>query len=295
MSKAQSVSSDNLIATDRRGNITNFRVPDFQYSTLGMFIIYRLLQNRDAKIVITSKGSTTGTGKTTLAVHLCRWVRRVANQLFDADRQWRADEFGSVELDDYFESYADAHSGDALLPDELEHGADRRRHMSHENVGISQAWAVLRYKNVVSVATLPTINMVDRRLLELGDVWINVVKRGRANTYYLTTDDFTGELIRKRMKRFGYREAILFPEIPEDDRDLSYLHDQKEKMGIPTLNDRITEQDLKETKKEFRNRVVKTLLELKDEGTINIPQHQIGDIANCSQQTVSNIKREMDL
>lgn len=296
-SGSETVESDTLVSTGKKNQVTNFRVPNFQYSVLGMFILYRLINNRDCKIIITSSGSTTGTGKTTLAILLCRFIRYAANDIFNMNKSWSAKEYASVDLNEYFHSYDTADKGDALLPDEIEFGADRRRSMSNENLHLSQAWQILRYKNVVSVATLPSTSVLDRRMLELGDIWINVVMRGRANTYYLTVDDFTGEIIRKRLKFSGFRESILWQDLPDGDRDFQYLKSQKEDLGVPGVTDEET-QDPKEVKKEDRDGMIKSLLRLKTKGIVDMNQEEIAQevstaVQEVSQQHVSKVKRQM--
>lgn len=289
-----SLSTRNLVYTGKREQITSFRVPDFQYSTLGKLLLYRLMNNRDCKVIITSRGSTTGTGKTTLAIHLCRWIRRCANELFGRSGEWSAKEHSFVGTKPYLEAYQDAEPGDALLLDEIEFSADRRRHMTHENVNLSHAWSILRYRNVVSIATLPTASMLDQRMMELADVWINVIMRGRANTYYLTVNDFTHDLVYKRLKQAGYNESVIWPDLPSGDEDFEYLADEKVALGIPGMGgeEEVTEQDLEEQDRETRRDVALRLLKLKRDGEIHLTQAEIGDIVGYSQQWVGALKRE---
>lgn len=292
---SETETSPRFINRNNDGEITGFRTGDFQYSTLGRLILYRLINNRDMKIIVTSSGSTTGTGKTTLAIHLCRTIRTWANEIFDANIQWNAKEYSFVNLEDYFEGYKEAPKGTALLPDEIEQAADRRRSMSHDNVNLSHAWSILRYRNVVSVATLPSTSMIDRRLMELADVWINVQYRGYGNTYYLTVDDFTHELIYKRLKQFGFSEVIRWGDLPDNDEDFQFLKDQKEELGIPGQDqgEDITKQDVNEAKRTTRDTVLENMLQSKVNGNLNLTQEEIANITNVSQQKVSKVKRTM--
>lgn len=288
--------TDNLVYTGKDSQLTSFRHSDFQYSTLGMLIIYRLLNDRDLKIIVTSRGSTTGTGKTTLAILLARWIREIANDIFGQNREWKAETQSYVDLNSYFKGYKDAEPGDVLLMDEIEYSADRRRHMTNENVKLSQAWSILRYKNVVTIATLPATSMIDQRLMTLADVWINVMFPGRANTYYLTSNDFDfggNDLILKRLKKHGKRESLLWNEL-EDDPDYNYLKQEKKDMGIPGLDDmqNIDEQDLKEKEREIKQKTAIELLKAKENDRVHLTQSEIGDIVGYSQQTITKLKRE---
>lgn len=282
------------VDVDPAGKVRKFEVPDFQYSKLGMFILYRLLNNRDCKVIITSSGSTTGTGKTTLAVILCRWIRRMANDIFDESKTWTAEEWATVDLGDYFRCYKNSDSGDAILADEIEYSADRRRAMSDDNLKLSHAWSILRYQNVVTVATLPSVSMLDSRLMELGDVWINVTRRGEANPYYLTVNDFSGEIIRHRLHNAGYQEVVKWDPLPEGDPDLAYLDGQKEDIGIPGMDDRVTESDVKDAKRDYRDTVIEEALKMRRAGHIDATLTDIAEVAQCSQGHVSKIKRQLE-
>lgn len=294
MRKTMSQTESHPDVDDCNGVVRKFDVPAFQYSKLGLFILYRLVNNRDCKVIITSSGSTTGTGKTTLAVELCRWIRKASNDVFNDDKSWNAEDWATVDLGEYFRQYKQAGRGDAILADEIEYSADRRRAMSDDNLKLSHAWSILRYQNVVTVATLPSVSMLDQRLMELADVWINVVRRGRANPYYLTVNDFTGDIIRHRFHRLGYQETIKWDGLPDDDPDMAYLDAQKEDIGIPGMDDRVTESDVKDAKRNYRDDVVETALQMRSAGHIDATLDDIAEMADCSQGHVSKLKKQLE-
>lgn len=251
------------------------------------------MHNRDLKLVITSKGNTTGTGKTTLAIHIARFCNRVANDVFDRNITWSAKEFSFMNVNEYLQQYRDAPAGTPLITDELEFLADRRRSMSNQNVYFSQAWEMLRYRNIITIGTAPGLWDLDKRIPENTDIWINVVERGRANPYYLQVNDFTGEIMRKRLKLNGYRETIKWPAL-DGDSDFEYLNETKREIGVPGLSQTkdITKEDLKEAKRTELENITINLLERKQEGEIHLTQAEIGDIVGRSQQWVATVKRE---
>ena len=146
----------------------------------------RLEKNRDLKVIITSRNSTTGTGKTTLAVWLAlNW-----------DDNWSADEKGTLSVSEYLDTYPELEPGSVLLMDEAEQ-LDARRSMSQDNVDFAEKWMMMRVRNVTSILTLPTSSALDKRLKELADVRINVTRRGRARVYKITIDDHNTSDVRE--------------------------------------------------------------------------------------------------
>jgi hypothetical protein len=285
-----------MVIRGKNNNVTAFRIPSLEKTALGKLILYRLLNDRDIKILITSKGTTTGTGKTTLAIWLSRWINGVANTIFDRNYKWSAENETFVDVWEYLQAYNETLPGVPLITDELEYMADRRRSNSHENVYFSQAWGVLRYRNVVTIGTAPGLSTLDKRIPENADLWINVQYTGKANTYYLTVDDFTEQPVRKRLKINGYRESIYWPDCDDDDPDYRFLQGRKEDIGIPglTSDDSYDEQDVKEEKRNLKTQMVVGLLKEKEKGRLSLTQKEIGDIEgiNWSQQNVAKIKGE---
>ena len=147
----------------------------------------RLRKNRDLKVIITSRNSTTGTGKTTLAVWLAlNWDQH----------GWDADRKGTLSVKEYLDTYPDLQPGSVLVMDEAEQ-LDARRSMSQENVDFAEKWMMMRVRNVTSILTLPTASALDKRLKELADVRINVHRRGRARAYKITIDDHNTSEVRE--------------------------------------------------------------------------------------------------
>jgi len=147
----------------------------------------RLKKNRDLKVIITSRNSTTGTGKTTLAVWLAlNWDQH----------GWNAEQKGTLSVKEYLDTYPDLKPGSVLVMDEAEQ-LDARRSMSQENVDFAEKWMMMRVRNVTSILTLPTASALDKRLKELADVRINVHRRGRARAYKITIDDHNTSEVRE--------------------------------------------------------------------------------------------------
>lgn len=135
-------------------------------------------KNRDFKIIITSRNSTTGTGKTTLAL----WLALNWDNNFTADQ-------ATLHVQEYLDMYRQQSKGSVLIMDEAEQ-VDARRSMSNKNVDFSEKWSMMRYSEVDSILTLPTVTALDKRIEELADVWINVIERGLAKCHIVTVGDY---------------------------------------------------------------------------------------------------------
>lgn len=296
MSKAK-----NLVRTTQEGEVTGFKVREFQYTTLGKIILNRLLNNRDVKMLVTSSGNTTGTGKSQLAIILSKIITKYCREIFDKSYEWDAIDNSFIDVYEYLQMYKNSESGEVLLTDEMEYMADKRRSMSHSNVHFSQAWQMLRYQNCVTIGTAPSMSNLDIRVPENTDIWINIIFPGYANVYYVSMDDFTGEIQFKRLKQMGFQEVIRWKPI-DDDPDYKKLSQKKKDIGIPGIDDNDTEkfdeedieQGKKKTEKQLTQEYTVRLLKMKRDNKLNLTQEEIANLVDRSQQYVSKVKRESD-
>lgn len=177
----------------------------------------RLRNDNDVKVLVVGNNSETGIGKTTFALRFCRYI----------DPDFTARERAFVDVREYINAHKSEPPGSALLLDEIEAGADSRRFMSQENVDLSQAWATLRARNILTVATAPTVSMVDKRLLELADWWVLVKQRGVAQPYKINVNNFNGKVQRQALPG---EEHIFFEDCPSTDQDKAWLDYVKHQM-----------------------------------------------------------------
>lgn len=170
---------------------------------------------RDLKVVITQRNSETGGGKTTLAVWLAlNWDRH----------GWDGQEKGTVSVNEFLDVYPDLPKHSVLIMDEAEE-LDARRSMKSENVEFSKHWMTMRTRQIDSILTLPTSSALDKRLLELADIRINVVSRGVANVYRVKVDDHHPQ----DGPQQWFMHEIEWPDLSEHPEYLK-LDDQKQQM-----------------------------------------------------------------
>lgn len=246
---------------------------------------HKLNNNNDIKIIIQAMNSQTGVGKTTLAIQLCRWI--------DQTGSWNAEEKAFIEPQDYLNSYLEYEGGSALLLDEIGAGADSRRATSKDNVKLSQGWQMLRARNVATVATLPSTNMLDNRMLELADYWVLVKEPGIAQPYRIVVNDFNGRISRDALPG---DEHLKFPDLPDNDPDKKYLDNIKDRkvssggmksIPVPEHEEKIEKAE-KKARKSKRNEFIRVLSRETD-----MTYAEIGALENVdlTKQTVGQIVR----
>jgi len=259
--------------------------PPENFGTMGRVARRKLANDNDVKIIIQGSNSQTGIGKTTLAIQLCRYI----------DRGWSAEDKAFIDVPEYIEAHLNKSKGSALLLDEIEAGADNRRAMSHENVELSQAWATMRARNIATVATLPSISMLDNRMLEMADFWVLVTRRGVAKPHFVNVNDYApGRNPQKKPLPGG--EHIKFRDLPDDDADKEYLDKIKDDMLRGKMDDVTTltaeehkakvEQEREEAEREKRNELI---CEIYNSDSVDVSTTDLSDITGVSQTHVSHV------
>lgn len=151
---------------------------------LHQLFIDRYRKGRDLKVIVTSRDSETGTGKTTLAF----WLADQWHQLFAPDK-WNADKHATLDIYDYLDKYRNLPKGSVLILDEAEE-LDARRSMASKNVDFSHYWMKMRVRQVFTILTLPSTTALDSRVEELADVWIEVQRRGKALVHDIRVNSY---------------------------------------------------------------------------------------------------------
>lgn len=212
----------------------------------------RYYNGRDLKVIITSKDSMTGTGKTTLAFWLCdQW-----HQLF-SDGQWSAEKHATLDVYDYLEKYRSLKPGSVLLLDEAEE-LDSRRSMAGKNVDFSHYWMKMRVRQVTTILTLPSTTALDSRLEELADVWIEVTRRGKAMVHDIRVNSYSKNVQTWRMHHIEWPDVSAHPEM----KTLDAMKNENIDMGIEK---ELSEDEVKkpdEIRREEKIRIAQNLRDL---------------------------------
>lgn len=168
---------------------------------------------RDLKVIITQRDSETGGGKTTLACFLA---------LSWDPHGWDGEQKGTVSAQEFLDTYPSLPPHSALIMDEAEE-LDARRSMASENIEFSKDWMMMRTRQIDSILTLPTTSALDKRLLELADVRINVTARGEAECYRIKVDDHNPQ----RGAQQWHMHSIQWPDLSDHPEYLK-LDEQKQ-------------------------------------------------------------------
>lgn len=110
--------------------------------------------SRRLSILVVAENAATGVGKTTAAVSLCR--------AFDPD--WNAHEHATLDPYEYLDLYRNLPRGSAILFDEIGASMDNRRSSASVNLDISHDLQTLRVRQITTIFTVPTPDVIDKRL-----------------------------------------------------------------------------------------------------------------------------------
>jgi len=232
----------------------------------------RKADNRDLKIIITSRDSQTGTGKTTLALWL---AMHFDTHGFTADKV-------TLHPREFLKLYKENTAGSVIIMDEAEQ-LDARRSMSQKNVDFWNLWQTMRYRQITSILTLPTRSALDKRGLELSDIWIQVTRRGHARVHEVGVGDYDGQTQPLLV------ETIEFPDVTY--LDLKDAVDQK-KVELVEDGEEFTESesetvDPETIRKQQRDDILKALNDNTD-----VTHKDLAESVGLSRRQVTRILSE---
>lgn len=268
------------------------------FGTMGRQIRKKLRNDNDAKVLVVGQNSQTGIGKTTFAIQLCRYLDQ-------SSAGWSAEDKAFLDVGEYIDAHMEVDKQSCLLLDEIEAGADSRRSMSQENVDLSHAWMTMRARNVATVATLPSVSALDKRMLELADYWVLVLQRGVAQPYEIVVNDFKPNRLPSRVplnaNKNGDGEIISFPDFNGTDPDKEYLDKIKDQMlrGLTENSQKVEYQEhvdkvdaaIDKALQYQRDRMITDLYRNTDLSTSDLGELEITEV---SQSQVSRIKSNFE-
>jgi predicted XRE-type DNA-binding protein len=226
-------------------------------------------KNRDLKIIITARDSQTGTGKTTLALWL---AMHFDVEGFNADKV-------TLHPREFLDLYKNNPVGSVIIMDEAEQ-LDARRSMSQKNIDFWNLWQTMRYRQITSILTLPTRSALDKRGLELCDIWIQVTARGHARVHQIGVGDYDGQTQPVLVETIEFPDVTYLPvKDAVDDKKIQLVEEGEEFIESEAKN-----VDPDSIRKETRDTVIRGMYELD-----GVTQQQIADAVGITQRQVSNI------
>ena len=242
-------------------------------------IAKRKMNERDAVVLVTADDADRGVGKTTLALALAKLLDTSSTE-FDAEEQ------ATLSVPRFLNLYDELEKGSTLLLDEGEQ-IDARRSMSQENVDASLKMQTRRVNQIIVIITLPSAEMIDNRVEQLTDFWVNCEARGRARVYKKKIH---------RIKQSVYYESLQSIEWPnlDDDGDYQTLAKKKEEFnaGEGDETEYVRQEELqeqlkrarKETRQETRDDLIQALCSHGE-----IEQRHVAEAVELSPARVSQI------
>lgn len=239
----------------------------------------RLKQGRDLRVIITGENAATGVGKTTAAACLAR--------MWDV-HGWDASK-GTLDPKEFSVKYHEVPPGSFLILDEAEKGLERRRSMAKKVLEVGHDFASLRYRQVFGAMTLPSRDMMDKRIAEqLCDYWLicSEKPRGKAKVFKFGYNEVIGQAYKEFLGTFSFPPLDSWREYQKLDQK------KRDREEGRTQSKYIHRDDLEEMKNNWWNKASeKSSFELIRAvyDQYDISQSDIADAVGVSQPTVSNV------
>jgi hypothetical protein len=173
--------------------------------------------SRRLSVIVVGENAATGIGKTTAAVSLCRAF----------DPAWSATDRATLDPHEYLRLYRNLPPKSAVLFDEIGAAMDNRRSQASVNLDISHDLQTLRVRQITTVFTVPSPDVIDKRLKMFTDYTL------------VCHEDEPGTAT-------VYRHDV--PVIGENVGSVNYV--QTEKFAWPELDENADFQELDRMKKE---------------------------------------------
>lgn len=239
---------------------------------LHQLVAERYYQGRDLKVIITSKDSMTGTGKTTLAFFLAdQW-----QQMLRGD-PWTAETHATLDIYEYLDLYRSLGPGSVLLLDEAEE-LDSRRSMASKNVDFSHYWMKMRVRQIITLLTLPSTTALDSRLEELADVWIEVQRRGKALVHDIRVNSYTKNVQTWQVHNVEWPNVADHPE-------MEILDEMKSEDINQSVEKDLEEEETPDPKEVQRKEKIRIAQNIRDNGATIA---EVADAVGMSEGWVSN-------
>lgn len=188
-------------------------------SWLVNYVLDRLKDGGDVKIVTTARNAETNIGKTILNL----WLAETFNPGFSPRNA------AYHKPEPYLVRYLDGPPGEVLMLEEAQK-LSKRRAMQKENVDAIEIWMEGRKRQKISLLTLPDVTWLDKDIKKNCHIWCHVLRKGRVRVHDKFIHDYDPEVFNPQ------REELEFP-------NLDYLdsYQELEKMKEEKFEERVGE------------------------------------------------------
>ena len=120
----------------------------------------------------------------------------------------------------------------------------------------------MRFRQITSILTLPTRSALDKRGMELADIWIQVTSRGHARVHEIVVDDYSGQVKPRLVESLNFPDASYLPVKAAADEKKEKLVEGEE--FSEEAGDTITAEDLRRERREERDEWIRKMYEKSD-------------------------------
>jgi len=172
--------------------------------------------------------------------------------------------------------------GSVIIMDEAEQ-LDARRSMSQKNIDFWNLWQTMRYRQITSILTLPTRSALDKRGLELCDIWIQVTARGHARVHQIGVGDYDGQTKPVLVETIEFPDVTYLPvKDAVDDKKIQLVEE-----GEEFIESEAESLDPDKLRKDERDSVIRSIHENAD-----VTHKQLAESIGLSRRQVTRILSE---
>ncbi len=176
-----------------KGYKTKYGGKKKSHPTMIAIIKNRLERDMDTRIIIAGES---GIGKSTLALDIAENI----DPTFTDNIDLAVKELVTFDIAEYMQAVNSKSAGSVLIMDEAGQAAHHREYMNAINIILSKTMQGFRYKKLVTIYNVPSIDMVDKDARSLVHYLMFVDKRGQAVVYRVISSRFGGKTIYKKIK-----------------------------------------------------------------------------------------------
>lgn len=248
-----------------------------------------ITEERDVIIIIDDYYGRRGTGKTVASL-------QIANAMDQTEEGLTWDKC-TLQPEKIRNAYANQPPRSGLVMDEAEFGASNRQAMTKTNQALREICSMGRVEQKYLIVNTPIRSFIDTDIQKLADVWISMMRRGRALVHELRWETYSKTLLTPR------QQWIEFDDIPKNtplrgvynkltQEKRGYIGGEETDRFVPEdEHNEIIEKVRERQQRETRNEIIEAVVGTPEFKESNMTYGFVADQLGLSEQYVGNIAR----